>query len=136
MHKAFETQRRAHRGERVTFEIPAGSSQVYEAAADAPGAALMDAARMSDGGIAAITALGDFLDAVLLPESRERFDAALRSVDPNTQITLEDAAAVVGWLVSEVYAGRPTTPPPNSPVEPAVDGPTSTPAAPSPDLTP
>lgn len=117
MHKVFETQRRASSGERVTFEIPAGSGQIYEAIPDAPGGVFLDTAKLQSGGFSSIAAIGDFFETVLLPESRDRFEKALRSPDPTVMIGLDDAAEILRWLMSEVYIGRPTAPASSSPAE-------------------
>lgn len=106
-HKDFEADRRIDRGETVTFTL---NGEGYEAAADAPGGAILDVAAtatddsLPDGRRA--MAIGTFLDAVLLPESAERFADRFR--DPTNPITLEQATELLTWLVEEVYVGRPT----------------------------
>jgi hypothetical protein len=134
IHKVFETQRKAAGGQRVTFEI---NGETYEAAADAPGGALLTAASMEGASpLHQLEALGQFLDAVLFPESRERFEAALRSPDSSKNVTLEDAANIVTWLIQEVYVGRPTTQSSGLPNAASPDGMNLTPDAPLPDSTP
>lgn len=73
------------------------------------------------------------LDELLLPESAERFAARMRGgAHP---ISLEDALAVVGWLLPEV-SGRPTVG--ASPSQPgsSTPGPSSTDGAPPEGSTP
>jgi hypothetical protein len=106
-HKDFTSARRAEQGESVTFTL---NGESYEAAADAPGGALLDIAAQAgdetanDG--ARAMAIATFLDSVLLPDSAERFADRFR--DPLNPITLEQAVEVLQWLVGEVYVGRPT----------------------------
>lgn len=46
-----------------------------------------------------------FFEAVLEPESHERFNALLH--DPDKIVTVEELGEITGWLV-EQYSGRPT----------------------------
>lgn len=135
-HKTFETQRRALAGERVTFEIPAGSGRIYEATPDCPGGALLNAASL-DGASPRqqLVSLGAFLDSVLLPESRARFETALNSPDPLVNVTLAEMTEIVRWLIEEVYVGRPTTPASGLAQPESQAGPNSMPVAPLQDST-
>jgi hypothetical protein len=129
MHKDFQSARRAHTGEAITFTV---NNQTYEAIPDAPAAALLDATALADGSsVEKMRAIGEFLDKVLLPESRERLERAMRSQDATWNVTLEDAIEVVRWLVSEVYVGRPTMRPSTSPGMPLPAGPSSMTAVPN-----
>jgi len=139
MHLVFETQRRGASGERTTFELPPGSGQNFEVISDPPGGFLIDVAALGDPDLPPAKKLrlvGDGLDMVLVPESRERFEAAFRSNDPNLNITLQEAIQVLVKLVSEVYVGRPTEPAAASSGSPQQTGPFTTPNGQSPGSTP
>ena len=56
-----------------------------------------------------MTAIGEFLDLVLVPESRERFATRMAATDK--PLTLDDVSEVVTWLIEDVYVLRPTGPP-------------------------
>ena len=101
VNKVFESASRSSLGERVTFTM---KGRDFEALPDAPGQAMLDAALASKlDEIGQIEATMTFLDEVLEPDSRQRFADALKaSVDP---ITIQDAAELVGWLLTEVYGG-------------------------------
>jgi hypothetical protein len=50
-------------------------------------------------------AITDFFDAVLLPESKERFNALLE--DEYKIVSVETLGEILGWIV-EAYSARPT----------------------------
>ncbi|WP_116996402.1 hypothetical protein [Desertimonas flava] len=126
--KTFTSQRKSAQGHRVLFELPPGSGEVYEATPDPPGGVLLDLSivqKLKPDEQAA--KFGEFFDTVLLPESRDRFEANFRSKDPTKNITLPEANEALEWLITE-YAGRPTTPAADSPSSVAGTGPNSTPS--------
>lgn len=123
-HKDFAVQRRANEGETVTFTL---NGQTYSATPDLPGHALLTAASLQGASpIQQMQSMGTFLDLCLLPESRELFEANMKSSDPTCNITLEDAAEVVKWLLEEVYVGRPTQSASGSRGVPSPDGTSTT----------
>lgn len=71
----------------------------------------------------------EILDAVMLPESAERF--AARMNDPADPITIDDLRNVLEWLMEE-YTGRPTVPPSTSASPQSESGTTSTDGLPPP----
>lgn len=132
--KAFQTQRRASDGEDVSFTI---NGMTFFATPDPPGGALLLAGSLEGKEPAQqMASVGVFLDAVLLEESRARFEKALYSSDPKANITLEEVADIVKWLMEDVYVGRPTTLSSATPSALSPDGTTSTAPVPEPELTP
>jgi small nuclear ribonucleoprotein (snRNP)-like protein len=118
----------------VTFTL---NNVTYHATPDLPGHALLTAASLQGASpIQQMQSMGTFLDLCLLPESRELFEANMRSTDPSCNITLEDAAEVVKWLLEEVYVGRPTQAASGSRGAPSPDGSSTTDTASSTESTP
>jgi hypothetical protein len=106
----------------VTFDINGVDigkhkwTESFTAVPAIPGAKLLDFisdADSNDGGRAS-QALVDFLEGVIVPEDRERFQEMIR--DETKVIEIETLAAICEWLV-EQYAVRPT-PPSKSPSPP------------------
>lgn len=86
-------------------------NDTFYAAARLPGGAVLDLAGIivtAEDGSQTVRAgaLMEFLDAVLLPDSAQRFADRLRS--PTEPIGLDEATGIVKWLVEEVYGLRPT----------------------------
>lgn len=86
---------------------------VYECTAILPAGATRDLARLArlhgtDNVISMIEVLGDFMDAVMLPECAKEFAARIR--DPEHPIDDNQIGEIVVWLIRE-YGGRPTSPP-------------------------
>jgi hypothetical protein len=108
------------------------SDEVFFATPMAGGGALVDLARSETpetSNAARVMAMMEFLDNVLFPESAIRFAARLRS--PEHTITGADVVETTNWLISEVYAARPTQPPSSSPDGSSDTGTSSTEDAPS-----
>lgn len=94
----------------ITFDV---DGEVFEAAGAPPGGALLDVVNFATGtNLQRIKAIGDFLNAALVPESRERFLVRLRSTE--NPISLATAAQVMAWLLGK-YSGRPTVPSTSTP---------------------
>lgn len=93
----------------LEFQI---NDDVFYAVGDTPGGVVLDLAEMADKseGQAKTSAITDFLDSVLLPESAVLFSTRLR--DPENPITFAQIVSVFEWLLEEymggVEAGRPT----------------------------
>ena len=107
MSKSFQSAAaRAGRGP-VEFDV---DGETFFAAPVMPTQAVLDVADLAvkESVAERASAISGFLDAVLLPESAVRFAARLR--DPERPIGIEDAVAVVNWLIEDVYAMRPTVP--------------------------
>jgi len=125
MHRDFEQARRVDTGEVVTFTL---NGEEYSAWPDAPGGLILDLAKASMDteatNAAQVAAAAAFLEATLVPESAERFAAAMR--DPANPITFDQAAAVMEWLLEEAYTARPTEPSSPSAVGPSTPGRPST----------
>lgn len=62
-------------------------------------------ASASEDGAQSSKAIVDFFDAVLLPESREQFNALLE--DEYKIVSVETLGEILGWIV-EAYSARPT----------------------------
>lgn len=122
--KVFQRQRRAANLEPVTFEI---GGQTFTAVSDIPGGVYLDTAGLSKAkGAEQLQIIGGLFDQLLIPESLVRFEAAMRSPDPEVNITLEEASGILSWLIAEAYIGRPTTPASGSPVQESTTGQPST----------
>lgn len=95
--------------ETIEFDVD-GEVFLAAVAADLPGAALLDlsALEATRKPMEQLRLIADFLDAALLPESRDRFAARLR--DAGNPITLAAATDVAVWLIEEIYTGHPTEP--------------------------
>lgn len=74
------------------------------------------------------------MGAVLMPASYEIFVGRLS--DKGNPIPIEAMAEIAGWLVGEVYGGRPTQSSPPSEEKPSDDGPSLTDGAPAAESTP
>jgi hypothetical protein len=95
-------------GEPITFDL---NGVTYHCRERLPaGTALDMAAGIGDQGTAA-RRVGEFFDAVLLPEDAELFAAAIR--DPDRPVPMETVTAIVAELMP-AYTGRPTGPSPDS----------------------
>jgi len=117
----FREFQSATNAEAVTFRI---GTDIFEAAKECPAGILLSMASMAqEEGGNAVAGTMDFLDSVMLPESRERFAARMR--DPQNPISLKVVTELVQWLV-EVYTGRPTAQPSPSPAGPSATSPSST----------
>lgn len=86
---------------------------VYECAPILPAGATRDLARLAklhgtDNVIGMVEVLGDFMDAVMYPDSALEFATHMR--DPVNPIDDEQISQIVVWLIRE-YGGRPTSPP-------------------------
>jgi hypothetical protein len=97
----------------------------FQAAPIAPGDAIMHTAVIAESGTNGqrAMAIAQFLDVVLLPDSRTRMAAGLR--DAESPLSAEDAGEVVKWMLEEVYGeGRPTGPssPGSASASPGGDG--------------
>jgi hypothetical protein len=96
--------------EPIQFDV---DGDVFEAAGAPPGGALLDVVAFATGtNLQRMKAIGDFLDVALLPESRDRFLARLRSTD--RPISLATASQIMAWLLGQ-YSGRPTVPSTSTP---------------------
>jgi len=93
------------------------NDDVFYALGDAPGGVILDLADMSDDEKAnRNSAIMEFLDTALLPESAELFAERMR--DPENPITFAQLLSIFEWLIDE-YAGgeeadRPTKGPSSS----------------------
>jgi len=121
----FKEFQSATNAEAVTFRI---GSDIFEAAKECPTGVLLSMASIAaEEGGNAVAGTMDFLDSVMLPESRERF--AVRMRDAQNPISLGVVTELVQWLV-EIYTGRPTVPPSPSPAGPSTTSPSSTASSP------
>lgn len=119
-HKEFAA---ATNTEPVTFLV---GGDLFKAAPQCP-AGVMLAVASSSSETSAAQATVDFLNAVLLPESRELFNQRL--VDAANPISMTQLTDILGWLM-EVYTGRPTVTPSPSPAGPSPSGESSTASSP------
>lgn len=104
--KSFTTATRAD-NEEVFVEV---DGERFDCCPVAPGAAILDVAMLSVSENAGerVKAIPTFLDAVLMPEARERFSARMR--DPERPITVDMCGQIIAYLL-EVYTGRPPAEP-------------------------
>jgi hypothetical protein len=102
----------------------------------APALAVLDMAAVNDAGnVERMKIVMEFLDAVMHEESAERFAARLRST--TNPISVDQAVAIVMWLMEDVYATeRPTEGRSPSQDGSATTGPNSTDGARPTGLTP
>lgn len=153
--KSFQSAASRAGGEPIPFDV---DDDTFYALPAMPGMSTLDMAAMADQGTKAerAKAIMGVLDSVLLPESAVRFAHRMRGRRPRRPdevteehpedepvmlmpITVEDASAIVRWLVTEVYhVGRPTEGPslsqPGSlqPGTPSTDGAPPVESTPSP----
>lgn len=127
--KRIGAARVAEKAQPAEFTV-GDSDEIFLAAPEAPGGALIDLAKAEDTKPHhAVMAMMNFLDQVLLPDSAVRFAARLRSAEH--PITGADVVETTNWLIQEVYGGRPTTPSSDSPDGSSATGTSSTDGAPS-----
>lgn len=101
-HRDFTGDLRAARGENVTFTV---NGEQYDAIPDAPAGLFLDFSAVADGTPKEqVQVFLGFFDAVLLPDSRERFAKNMRNGE--NPITMPILNEVASWLM-EVYSGRP-----------------------------
>lgn len=99
------------------LEFKIGKDMFY-AVGDTPGGVILDLAEIGNTaeGASRTSAISEFLDNVLLPDSAELFARRLR--DPQNPITFEQILAVFEWLLEEYVGGdesaRPTQAPASS----------------------
>lgn len=83
-----------------------------------------DNAAQEEAGMEVVQALGDFMDAIMLPDSAAEFAKRIR--DPLNPIDDEQIGKIVVWLIGE-YGDRPTMQPSpalagQSTTQPSTDG--------------
>lgn len=91
--------------EPITFRL---NDEDFTCRPEIPGKTVLNlVARSSDENNpgAAANVVTDFFKTVLVPESRERFDALTE--DPDRIVTMETLSSIIEWLV-EQYTDRPT----------------------------
>lgn len=87
------------------LEFKIGEDTFY-AVGDTPGGVILDLAEIGNTteGVSKTSAISEFLDNVLLPESADLFASRLR--DAKNPITFEQVIAVFEWLLEEYVGGE------------------------------
>lgn len=86
-------------------------ADVFYAVGDTPGGVILDLAEIGNSaeGVNKTSAISEFLDSVLLPDSAELFAQRMR--DSENPITFEQLISVFEWLLEEYTGGEETARP-------------------------